>query len=390
MGTSVLERYPHSKYPRLAIHLRSDSAFYQAITFLDGRQLQKSLRTKHLPTAFKLAEDWYQKTLRASQAALRAHPLDRAGLPPTVADVFASYRLTVPAGPKRDYADMRWGPIQGFWRTLVVSEVTPKTFREFYRWRRQHSKAGSHTIHKDRIAIRQVLKHAVEDGILEQLPMTPPVGAIARNPRPWLTPVDYKHLLLCANKRLLQATGNPKLRTQRQDLLDFMQFMVATLCRVDEARGVRFSDCRVVAQGKREVLVLQVSGKSGPRTVVAQSKALDIWKRRQKGRESGDRMFLTSMDQGFQALLKAAGIYTDATGFTRNFKSLRATAISFRLLEPHPNLLVIARNAGTSLQMIDQFYAKRLSAEMHLEELSRPSTVVDTRMGGRPATWSED
>ena len=53
-------------------------------------------------------------------------------------------------------------------------------------------------------------------------------------------------------------------------------------------------------------------------------------------------------------LLKAAKLYRDSQGFTRNFKSLRATAISFRLLdEPNPSLLMIARNAGTNVAMIE-------------------------------------
>ena len=53
-------------------------------------------------------------------------------------------------------------------------------------------------------------------------------------------------------------------------------------------------------------------------------------------------------------------------------KSLRATSISFQLLDnPELNMQGIARNAGTSIQMIDQFYAKRLTAEMHRESLSK-------------------
>lgn len=387
--SAVLERYPHPKFPRLVIQLRSDSSLYQGVTFLDGRQCQKSLKTKHLPTAFKLAEDWYQMLLRASAQAARAHPLDKASQNPTVADVFAAYRLTLTPA-RREYADMRWGPIQGFWRVVRVADVTAKTFREFYRWRRTHSKVGNHTLHKDKIAIRQILKHAVEEEHIDALPMTPSVGSIPRNPRPWLSPTQWQHLVQVATKRIIAATGNRKLRQQRQDLLDFMEFMVASMCRVDEVQALRFGDCRVVVNEMQvKVLVLQVTGKRGSRTVVAQPKAAVIWKRRHAEQEDSALIFPERRDQGFMALLQTAELYTDAAGFSRNFKSLRATAISFRLLEPHPNLLVIARNAGTSLAMIDQFYAKRLSAEMHLDELSAPSTVVNLQ-GGRPSEWNND
>jgi hypothetical protein len=61
-------------------------------------------------------------------------------------------------------------------------------------------------------------------------------------------------------------------------------------------------------------------------------------------------------------------------------KSLRATSISFAILDsPSPNLLVIARNAGTSVAMIDQFHAERLTAEMHADELTtRRRKLLDT------------
>jgi len=48
---------------------------------------------------------------------------------------------------------------------------------------------------------------------------------------------------------------------------------------------------------------------------------------------------------------------------------MRATAMCFRLLdERNLNVLMIAPNAGTSVAMIDAFYARRLSAEMHASE----------------------
>jgi hypothetical protein len=59
--TKVLEQYPHPKYPRLIIDRRTNSRFYQARTFLDGKLKQKSTKSDHLPTAFKLGEDWYKR-----------------------------------------------------------------------------------------------------------------------------------------------------------------------------------------------------------------------------------------------------------------------------------------------------------------------------------------
>ena len=42
---SILESHEHPKYPRLSVPLRHKSRFYQGVTFLDGRKVQKSLKT---------------------------------------------------------------------------------------------------------------------------------------------------------------------------------------------------------------------------------------------------------------------------------------------------------------------------------------------------------
>jgi hypothetical protein len=98
MGSSrvqVVERHPHPKHARLSIQLRSDSRFYQAITYLDGKLRQASTKVTHLPTALKLAEDWYCKQLRASVSDGRQHPLNRLGTTPTIAELVASYKATL-------------------------------------------------------------------------------------------------------------------------------------------------------------------------------------------------------------------------------------------------------------------------------------------------------
>jgi hypothetical protein len=93
---------------------------------------------------------------------------------PTVAEVFAHYRSTLTLS-KRRYADMKWGPIQHFWRAIDITEIAAQTFRDFYAWRRkqktpQKTTITNHSLHKDRMVIRQILKFAVEEGHLPSLP----------------------------------------------------------------------------------------------------------------------------------------------------------------------------------------------------------------------------
>src|SRR5437870_9220972 len=82
--TRVLERHPHPKHARLAVQRRSNSRFYQSVTFLDGKLKQKSTKATHLPTALKLAEEWYRRELRSSVAFGLQHPIAKLTTDPTM------------------------------------------------------------------------------------------------------------------------------------------------------------------------------------------------------------------------------------------------------------------------------------------------------------------
>lgn len=370
--TKVIEQHHHPKYARLVVDLRTNSRFYQARTFLDGKLVQKSTKTAELRTALKLAEDWYKRLLRSSVSFGMAHPIARLTADPTFAEVFSTYRTGL-SPKKQEYAKQKWGPIADYWKAVLVREVSTQTFRDFYAWRRRKN-VSNHTLHKDVVLVRQVLKRALEDGQLPTLPIIPKVGEIAKNPRPWLTPSEWQVLLRISEKRIRAARKNNRLRQQRQNTHDLMVFLVHSMCRVGEVLSMRFRDCRLEKNTDGDkILLCDVTGKRGPRTVVALFGAASVYERRLKQAKDKDALvFPEHHRDAFRELLEAAHLRTDQkSGYERNFKSLRATAISFRILNnPDLNLQVIARNAGTSVVMIDEFYAKRLTAEMNKDALS--------------------
>ena len=158
---------------------------------MDGKLHQSSTKTTHLPTALKIAEDWYRRQARASVALGRQHPIAKLTNDPTMAELYRSYSAELPKN-KQQYADQKWGPVADFWRALTLSTVGTQTFKAFYAWRRRNPKhpIKNHTLHKDVVLIRQVLKYALNSSLVETLPHIPPVGKIVANPRPWLTPQE--------------------------------------------------------------------------------------------------------------------------------------------------------------------------------------------------------
>lgn len=378
----LLEQHVHPAHPRLYIQLRDDSRWLQAVAFIAGTKRQFSTRSQHLPTAYRLAEDWYKRQLRiAAGEEKRRDPLTI----PIMEDLFKSWKAELQQPSKREWAEETWSACARFWEALRVTEIGTQTFKDFYKARRaQKTHYGkppsNHTLHQNVILIRQVLNHAIEEGHISTLPPIPEIGAREANPRPWLTRQEWDHLCRISTERIAEALENPRLHRQRYDLDQQMHWMVGTMMRVGEMLAVRYRDCRVQKNKKNDwVLVAEVKGKRGIRTVIGRHEAAKVYDDRLHGlyeatKDLNALVFPIHHREAFTELLKAAGLHRDSRdGFERNFKSLRCTAISFAVLRgaPNPNLLLIARNAGTSIAMIDQFYARRLSAEMGLDELTK-------------------
>ena len=86
---------------------------------------------------------------------------------------------------------------------------------------------------------------------------------------------------------------------------------------------------------------------------------------------------LRDITRQFDQVLKVAGLKTGSNGDARTLYSLRHTCIMFRMIHGEGiDLLTIARSARTSVEMIDRFYAKHLTAEMNIAQL-QSGTIDD-------------
>jgi hypothetical protein len=76
---------------------------------------------------------------------------------------------------------------------------------------------------------------------------------------------------------------------------------------------------------------------------------------------------LTQLQRQFSVVLELTGLAIGARGEERSLYSLRHTCIMYRLLYGDGlDLLTLARNARTSVEMIDRFYASHLEGEMNI------------------------
>ena len=124
---------------------------------------------------------------------------------------------------------------------------------------------------------------------------------------------------------------------------------------------------------------LHVSGKTGPRSIILQANAVEFLKRLTDGRAADDFLFVRSdgsrwkkseQTRPFKEALSKAGLSEVGSLY-----AMRHTYIS-HAIEQHMPHVVIARNCGTSVRMIEKTYAKLLS-ERERELVERGAPILE-------------
>ena len=94
--------------------------------------------------------------------------------------------------------------------------------------------------------------------------------------------------------------------------------------------------------------------------------------------EVNDRRGAIQLISGhFKKILDSNSMSVGVNGEKRTLYSLRHTAITFRLLFGSGiDLLTLARNSRTSVEMIERFYSSNLTPEMNVSILQSKRTAI--------------
>jgi len=265
---------------------------------------------------------------------------------------------------------------------------------------------------------RKVLQHAAKHSHLEHLPEFPKVG-VEDKPRGWFNVGEYRAIARAANrvanKRIEwrsfgEGEGSyfcepggavdPDHRLIKRiemsrDLADLIVFMVNSYIRPTDVRHMQHKHVEVVKRDQLQYLRLTLppsKGHSFP--IVSMPWAVKVYERICKrqtlelGREPlpDDHVFLPKaasrdfamklLAKQFEIVLEITHLKYNATNEARTLYSLRHSCIMYRLLFGRGiDTLTLARNARTSPEMIDRFYAAPLQGEMNvamLQSKARP------------------
>ncbi len=390
---------------KLKIFRIAGSKYWQVRIFSHGRYIGKSLKTTDVHEAHVLAKNFYNELVMRGQVDVLAVPDGDALLimrknQYLLHDLIEEILQRELERVARDEIKKEsWlmtkirleGLVFDFLRLKPLRSINTKTVQDFVQFLTEKNLAGS-TILGYLAHFRKLLKLLFVRGVISQMPLFPPVK-LQLNSRGAFTVTEYK-LILQKSKELTRTTYtdwpsgkriwiHASYHTMPIEMNGLIRFMVYTFVRPGDVRQLQHKHIEII-KGQFNYLRLtlpEVKRHKAP--IVSLPPAVRIYERllaRQKAQgfgrpddyvffpqEPNRRRMLDIIGWLFNWILKDLGIKQGPHGAMRSLYSLRHTAITFRLIfGGNIDLLTLARNARTSVEMIEKFYASTLSAEMNI------------------------
>lgn len=268
---------------------------------------------------------------------------------------------------------------------LPIKQVDFKVINQLYA---ECSKDGlsPETIRKIAQNIRSVLKYAYREKIINEIPLMPTIKR-KDNPRGWFSPDEYE-VLKKTTRSLIKQKVSVHYSTITDEMRFFITFMVNTFLRPSpDARDLKHKNIEIVEKkDERYLLITTESSKTSNRPVVSMEAGIGIYKdivafhkKNNRPTDKEDYVFLPefknrntayqNIQRMFKTILREAELEYSPHGEKRSVYSLRHTAISFRLLMGDVDAYTLARNARTSTEVIERFYASHLSNQQLVKKL---------------------
>jgi hypothetical protein len=250
------------------------------------------------------------------------------------------------------------------------------------------------TISQYLIVVRKVLSLAVVKGLLDKLPDFPKIR-VTTTPRGAFTPSEYWKIIRTARKLTGQSPpdiGGSLRKTYRlrqadyampDDIARVIGFMVHSFIRPSDLKTLKHRHVEVIRNGNTYLRLTLPETKRHSKPIVTLQPAVRIYEQIVKQREvqglarPGDYVFLPHLQDRnyahwvmafyFNWVLQRTGLKQGPHGQDRSLYSLRHSAITFRLLYGQGiDLLTLARNARTSVDVINNHYASTVCGEQNI------------------------
>lgn len=299
-------------------------------------------------------------------------------------------------------------------REMSVKDVDYETLDDYLNELSEQELSAS-TISAYMRLVRKVLVYAARKKLIQAVPEFP-VVTVKDKARGWFTMGEFVKVWRCAQKYLGRTIEVRKYTdedgvTQTQyvdaasseerlgklmrnvemteDLRRLVVFMKNSYIRPTDIKFMQHKHVDVIDNENKYLRLRLPPTKNHSNPITTMPHAVNVYLQLKKyHKENGDRakdndyVFLPNygakqrdyalkqLQRQFEILMWDTGLGVSETGERRTLYSLRHTSIMHRLLYgDNINTLLIARNARTSVEMVDRFYAKPLTGEMNIEAL---------------------
>jgi integrase len=285
--------------------------------------------------------------------------------------------------------------VSKFWREyaghLAVEAIDDKVMREFILWRRDYyskfkklpKNAKLHptdkTLQWDMMLGKAIVRWAHEQRLRGEKPLpTVTFTPKKKRVRPAFELWEYRQLWRTLCKRIKTAKDE-RTRKSRELLRSYVLVLANSGIRPGEAHALHLRDVHPFRDEKgRNNFRLVVRGKTGERDAIVRSiaaKRLDKYLTKRRSEDSGGLLFVMpdgsrviSLIDQLNAALKQAGIQRSSFGEKYSAYSLRHL-YAVNALRNGVGVFEVARNMGTSVQIIQEYYGKQATAAVFATRL---------------------
>ncbi len=375
-------------YPdKLVLFKIPASKYWWVRCFMDKKIVKKSTKTTDKRLAIEFAKKFYTDIFIRSQNNL---PLTQSpSFERCAREMFEEQQRLIDRGERnsklnRDDKQKFDADLHPFFKGYDIKSITYKHLDDYITKIASRGLKPS-TLKKHIVLIHKIFAYAQREGVLDRIPSMPKVR-IKETSRGWFSHDEYVKL-----RKITAEVIKTEVVVRYHKITDEMRylitFMVSSFLRPSDMKNLRHRNVQIVENENTYLRIQPESSKTVNTPIVTMEDAVGIYRdliefqtTYNKPTSPDDFLFfpdlknrnyaLDTMRRQFEEILDRAKLKRAMTGETRTLYSLRHTAIMFRLTKgEHIDILTLARNARTSVSMIEKYYARPLSAEMNIEKL---------------------
>jgi hypothetical protein len=381
--SSVGRGYPD----KLVIFKIPASSFWWVRYYTQKRVLKKSTKTENKKLAIEFAKKFYEDILLRERKLL---PLGSSSSFEKVAqELIIEQSQLIERGERSEKLNINdeqklVKDILPRFGKMNLKDITYKHLNQFASELSQR-KLKPATINNHLNLMHKILALGQRENLIQNIPQFPKIKR-EDSPRGWFN-LDEYDLLKNTIKDEIKLKTNIRGHEITDEMRFLVTFMVNTFLRPSDIKELRHRNVQIVSDKNTYLRIQTDSSKTINTPIVSMQDAVGIYndlvefqKRNGRGITKEDFVFfphlpnreyaLQTMRRQFDHILEKSDLKHTSTGEPRTLYSCRHSAIMFRLIMGESiDLLTLARNARTSVGMIERFYAKPLQGEMNIDKI---------------------